>query len=675
LPVKIKKRKMDNIEEISNLKEELGILKEKLNISQSLIKIGFWEFNRENRQILLSDETLDILRLSKEKTIIPIEEFARIISEEQRPWLFDEINDIELKNKDIDLQILLKPSENEEERWIKIIANPSSYSTKNPNIIIGIVKDISEQKRDENLLKLAKERAEEADFLKSAFLANMSHEIRTPLNAILGFSQLLTNPSIPNKQRNEYSEYITSSANNLLNLVRDIIDVSKIEAGKMVIEKRDCEVNKILKELRFTFEKEKENQSKNHIQIILDEAIKDDEFSIITDPFRFHQIMVNLIGNGLKFIEKGFIEFGYQIINSEWLQFYVKDTGIGIPNDKIDLIFSRFGQIIDNKIKNPGGTGLGLSITKHLVERLGGRIWVESKPGNGTTFSFTLPFLHTTKSEYKSLKFDKELEELDLEDIKILAVEDDLINMVLLEDILNLYIKNVDLVKAYNGFEALDALNKADFDLIIMDVRMPKMDGYEATNRIRLEFEPPKSRTPILGLSAHALKEEIEKGKQIGMNDFLSKPIIPEDLLMKIKKLLTGLTIQTKTQEKSVTENQDNIQPKVLDISFLEKLFKNNSDKIKNTLKVYLEQIPVQLKLMTDACNSVQVDKLHNISHSLKSTFKYLGRIDLSEYSREIEHEIDPLEYKDLILEKINIINKEWNEIEKSINNLYFKEK
>jgi signal transduction histidine kinase/DNA-binding response OmpR family regulator len=665
---------MGNNEEISNLKEELDILKEKLNISQSLIKIGFWEFNRESKQIFLSEEALDILRIEKEKSTIPVEEFARIISEEQRPWLFDTINDIGKENRDIDFQILLKPILNEEEKWIKIIANTTSYSSKNPNIIIGIVKDISEQKRDEKLLKQAKERAEEADFLKSAFLANMSHEIRTPLNAILGFSQLLTNPNMPNKQRNEYSEYITSSANNLLNLVRDIIDVSKIEAGKMIIEKRDCEVNKILKELSFTFEKEKENQSKKHIQIILNEAIKDDEFSIITDPFRFHQIMVNLIGNALKFIENGFIEFGYQIINNDWLQFYVKDTGIGIPDDKIDLIFSRFGQIIDNKIKNPGGTGLGLSITKHLVERLGGKIWVESKPGKGTTFSFTLPFLHTAKNEYKSLKFDKELEELDLEDIKILAVEDDLINMVLLEDILNLFIKNIDLVKAFNGFEALEALKKADFDLIIMDVRMPQMDGYEATERIRQEFEAPKNRTPILGLSAHALKEEIEKGKQIGMNDFLSKPIIPEDLLMKIKKLITGFSIQTKIKEKSATDSPENVQSKVLDISFLEKLFKNNTDKIKNTLKVYLEQIPIQLKVMTDACNSGQVEKLHNVSHSLKSTFKYLGRIDLSEHSREIEREINPIEGKDLILAKINIISKEWEVIEKSINNLYFKE-
>jgi signal transduction histidine kinase/CheY-like chemotaxis protein/HPt (histidine-containing phosphotransfer) domain-containing protein len=663
---------MDKQEKIPGLKEELDLLKEKLNISQSLVKIGFWEYNRISKQIFLSGEALDILGLKQDKSVIPVEEFARIISEEQRPWLYDTINEIGKESKEINFQVLLRPNASDNETWIKVIANNSTQSSKNPNIIIGIVQDISEQKKNEKLLKLAKERAEEADFLKSAFLANMSHEIRTPLNAILGFSQLLTNPEIPNNQRNEYSEYITSSANNLLNLVRDIIDVSKIEAGKIIIEKRECEVNKILKELKFTYEREKENQSKNHIEIEFKEAIHDNEFSIITDPFRFHQIMVNLIGNALKFIETGSIEFGYLVNNHEWLQFYVKDTGIGIPNDKIDLIFSRFGQIINSKIKNPGGTGLGLSITKHLVERLGGKIWVESKPSEGTTFNFTLPFVISDKTNYKSLKFDREFEELDLEDIKILAVEDDKINMVLLEDILKIYIKNIRFEKTFNGFEALEKLKQADFDLIIMDIRMPKMDGYEATYRIRHDFEYPKKLTPILGLSAHALKEEIEKGKQLGMNDFLSKPIVPEDLIMKIKKLITGVALQLKQQDQDLKNMDKKIESKVLDISFLDKLFKNNQDKIKNTLKVYLEQIPVQLSLISESSNDGNTEKLHNVAHSLKSTFKYLGRLDLSEYAREIEREIDPVNGKDLILGKLNLIKDEWLIIENTIRDLYF---
>jgi signal transduction histidine kinase len=324
------------------LKEELALLNEKLKISQSLIKIGFWEFDRIHRNIYLSYEAQNILRLNSDQSNITIEEFAQIIGEDQRLGLYEKVKNIEDESQNFDFEFILKPTTIDNEIWIKIIANTTIHSKKNPNTIIGIVQDISDQKKNEKILKKAKERAEEADILKSAFLANMSHEIRTPLNAILGFSQLLTNPNIANKQRNEYSEYITSSANNLLNLIRDIIDVSKIEAGKIIIEKSPCSINKVLKELKFTFEKEKETQAKNHIKLLLKEAVKDENFSIITDPFRFHQIMVNLIGNALKFIETGNIEFGYLIINEDWLQFYVKDSGIGIPDDKIELIFSRF---------------------------------------------------------------------------------------------------------------------------------------------------------------------------------------------------------------------------------------------------------------------------------------------------------------------------------------------
>jgi signal transduction histidine kinase/DNA-binding response OmpR family regulator len=624
------------MEKFNNIEKELALLKEKLRISQSLVKIGFWELNRLSKMIKLSDEAVLILKYKARKTKLTIDEFCEFADKNQREILKSGLLDLVSRKNNLDFEFNLSSESEDKETIIEVIANCDVESKEAPNTIIGIVQDVSEQKNTERILKKAKEKAEEADVLKSAFLANMSHEIRTPLNAILGFSRLLTNPDLENNQRKEYSEYITSSANNLLNLIRDIIDVSKIEAGKISFEKGKCLINKVLKELKFTFEREKSNQSKQHIDIKLNVASNDDNFAIYTDPFRFHQILVNLIGNALKFIETGFIEFGYVIHTKKLLQFYVKDTGIGIPDDKIDLIFSRFGQIINDKIKNPGGTGLGLSITKHLVERLGGKIWVESEPGIGTTFYFTLPFEQIEGVDYEQNTIADAIEKLEIKELRILAVEDDPVNMILLEDTLKVHIHNLKIFKAFNGIEALEQLKDQDFDLIIMDIRMPKMDGYLATQKIREEFKAPKNKTPILGLSAHALTTEIEKGKKLGMTDFLSKPIQADDLLLKIKKLTSLAKLEKKPIE--IVNSQDSIiETKTIDLSFFIKLFKGNKDKINKTLNEYLKQVPLQIESLKKLLENQESEKLKTQAHSLKSTFKYIGRPDLSETARKIE--------------------------------------
>lgn len=661
---------MNNKNRTSRSRKNLTLLEEKLKISQSLVKIGFWEYRPGDKKVLLSDEALHILKLNGNKAVIEIEEFAGILSKNKRTVLYKKIRNIENEPDELNFEFVLKSKNGLEESWIKVIANPLVRFKKDSEIIIGIVQDISEHKNSEKMLKQAKERAEEADTLKSVFLANMSHEIRTPLNAIVGFSRLLTNSEISNSQRHEYSEYIASSANNLLNLIRDIVDISKIEAGRVHIEILDCEVNRILNELRFTFENEKKNQLKDHIRIIMHKGVADNHFAIRTDPYRFHQIMVNLIGNALKFIENGLIEFGYTLKDEKFLVFYVKDTGIGIPADKIDLIFSRFGQIINNKIKNPGGTGLGLSITKYLVERLGGKIWVDSNPGEGTTFYFTLPYLIPDRKIKTTIYPDEEITKQKIEDIKILAVEDDQINMILLEDTLKIYAKNVRLTKAFNGIEAIEKLKEENFDIIIMDVRMPLMDGYETSRQIRRNFPYPKNETPILGLSAHALKDEIEKGKKAGMNDFLVKPVIPEDMILKMNNILKKVTGITKAISIYDSQNSVNNQKKLIDLVFLRKIFRDDEVKIKNTLGVYLSQIPEQIKLIVESGNTAGVEKLKNAAHSLKSSFKYIGRADLSELARQIELEIDPLKNKSLFNQKISQIKKEWLQIEKQMSKI-----
>ncbi len=248
-------------------------------------------------------------------------------------------------------------------------------------------------------LKIAKEKAEESDRLKSAFLSNMSHEIRTPMNAIVGFSSLITDPDLPVKQKDEISYHINRNSDTLLHLIDDIIDLSKIESGQLKIDKRECKIDTIFNLLFEIFNERKDILSKNKINIIVNNKLKNEQFKLVTDPIRLQQILSNLIDNALKFTEKGFVEYGcsFSDKNDQKLTFYVKDTGIGLSPDQQGQIFNRFNKIEEDKRKLYRGAGLGLSISKNLVELLGGKLWVESEKDKGSAFYFTLPFTKLAK--------------------------------------------------------------------------------------------------------------------------------------------------------------------------------------------------------------------------------------------------------------------------------------
>ena len=241
------------------------------------------------------------------------------------------------------------------------------------------------------LLREAKEKAEEADRLKTAFLANMSHEIRTPMNSIIGFSDLLSDDNITVEEKNSYIAHINKAGDTLLNLINDILDIAKIEAGQITITKSDCDLNAIFNELCLVFNQRKEKLNKNDVTIIFTNDQPSQKTMIHTDPQRLKQIVTNLVGNSLKFTEKGHIEFGYDLAGNDKYIFSVKDTGIGISPENQQLIFKRFSQVDGSHTRNYGGTGLGLTISKNLVELMGGKLWVDSTPGQGSTFYFTLP--------------------------------------------------------------------------------------------------------------------------------------------------------------------------------------------------------------------------------------------------------------------------------------------
>jgi len=400
----------------------------------------------------------------------------------------------------------------------------------------GIYRDITERKRIEKSLIVAKEKAEESDRLKSAFLSNMSHEIRTPMNAILGFSSLLSDPGATEEDRNEYIEIIKERGNDLMRIISDIIDVAKIESGQLKINIKDCKVNQLLEDIFVMFKQIREKQEKGHVELKTALSIPDPDFTILSDPQRIRQVITNLLENALKFTDAGEIEFGYSIKEDfgigKSIEFFVRDTGIGIPEEMHKVIFERFRQVDDSHTRRYGGTGLGLTICKNLVHLMGGELNMESEVGKGTLFTITMPMWTISAPKEKPVEETPKPKERDWKEKVILVAEDEESNFTFLEHVLKR--TGVRLLHAKNGQEAVNLAKTEKVDLILMDIRMPGMDGYEATEIIKKE----NRSIPIIAQTAYALKGEKELSMDAGCDDYIAKPIDITELMGLLSKYM-----------------------------------------------------------------------------------------------------------------------------------------
>jgi len=371
----------------------------------------------------------------------------------------------------------------------------------------------------------AKEKAEESDRLKSAFLANMSHEIRTPMNGIIGFVDLLKEPDLTPEEYIEYLDIISTSGQQLINIINDIIDISKIEAGEVRISERNFSVNNLLNEICLTFKHQAEIKG---IQVIHEQSPFD--LWIKSDETKIRQIATNLIGNALKFTFKGSINVGYEN-KGAFIEFFVKDSGIGIPAEFHESVFERFRQVEASLTKKAGGTGLGLSICKALVGILGGNIWLTSVLNEGTTFKFTIPVVPGTQSIKETIEVKND--SINWSNREIIVAEDEETNFIYLKKVLEH--TNLIVYRAKNGVECLDLLSTyPQVTLILMDIKMPIMDGYEATRIIKQTRPDVK----VIAQTAYALANDRENVKQAGCDDYISKPIEKEHLYSIIKKYL-----------------------------------------------------------------------------------------------------------------------------------------
>ena len=396
-----------------------------------------------------------------------------------------------------------------------------------------IFRDISERKRIETEMIEAKEKAEESDRLKTTFLENMSHEIRTPLNGIIGFSTLLKYKTLENPERLKYLEIIEQSGKHLLNIINDLIEISRIEAGHIELRIEQLNLNSLLADLYIFFSKSA-RMKELPVEIFMHLAMHENNSYVFADSSRLKQVLINLLNNALKFTAKGRIDFGYDKPDKEYIRFFVKDTGIGIPEKSKEVVFERFRQADETTMKEFGGTGLGLTISRGLIEKMEGSIWFDSVYGEGTNFYFILPLkLFTIDDKGEEITTDISFEGL-WNDKKLIIAEDEQSNYVLLKHMLKHTGIYID--RATNGQEVLDLLGDdgRGYDLILMDIKMPEMDGLQAIREIRNR----NFNIPVLAQTAYAMTDDRQKCMSAGFDEYITKPIKTNELLRKINLML-----------------------------------------------------------------------------------------------------------------------------------------
>lgn len=399
--------------------------------------------------------------------------------------------------------------------------------------LIFVFDNTNERKEYESQIEIAKTKAEESDRLKTAFLSNLSHEIRTPLNAILGFSSLLNTPTISLEDKSEIPAFLLSHSNKLLDLIDDLIDIASIETNQLIINQSECQLNKLLLDTFNDVVSKNQVLKEKKIKINIKLGIIEESFTVLTDPKRLAQVVSQLLSNAIKFTNSGFVEFGYTMKDTNNLLFYVIDTGIGFTEEEKNIIFNPFRQADDSRTRSFNGLGLGLAISKHIIDRLGGKIWVNSTKNQGSTFYFTLPYI-PIKTKFDLVVLPPKHKGFFNWNQKTILVADDIdSNYKFIQTLLKP--TGARLLWAKNGREAVDTVQNQKVDVILMDIVMPEIDGFEATRQIK----KIDSNIKIICQTAYPSTEHQLESEQCGMDSFLSKPIAAFSMLKAIDELIS----------------------------------------------------------------------------------------------------------------------------------------
>ncbi len=570
---------------------------------------------------------------------------------------------------------------------IDVLFNGSVYKDEQGNVLGAVVvaRDITEQKRIEKELTEAKVFAELAtliaeeaqvkaenatriaeDALKSKqqFLSNMSHEIRTPMNAIIGFTKVLLKTELTAKQK-EYLTAIKMSGDALIVLINDILDLAKVDSGKMEFEQTPFKLALSISAMLHLFETK--IQEKN-LELVKEYDSRIPEV-LVGDPVRLHQIILNLVSNAVKFTSKGKITVSVRLLKNDegsvTIEFGVADTGIGIAENRMEKIFENFQQASSGTSRLYGGTGLGLAIAKQLVEKQHGSIRVESVIDIGSTFSFVLTFKKTNaEAEYETV-----IPELDTEikNIKVLVVEDMALNQLLMKTLLDDFGFECDI--AANGKLAIERLQTQSYDIILMDLQMPEMNGFEATEYIRKTMN---AKIPIIALTADVTTVDLEKCKAVGMNDYIAKPLDERVLYRKIVGLVNKSLPSAPSKDDEIAKS---IKLKCTDLGYLVQRTKNNSGVIMEMISAYLEQTPPLILAMKQSLLDKNWDMLHATAHKMIPSFSIMGisadfesmAKKIQEYARTRQQEGD---LQDMILQIESVCTQACQELEEEFNRI-----
>jgi PAS domain S-box-containing protein len=535
-----------------------------------------------------------------------------------------------------------------------VLFNGSTYKNDKGSVmgVVIVARDVTDQKRIATELTEAKvfaelatgiaeeakskadnarQIAEDAVRAKQQFLSNMSHEIRTPMNAIIGFTKVVLKTELSEKQK-EYLTAIKTSGDALIVLINDILDLAKVDGGKLVFEKTPFKMALSLSAMLHLFEPK--IQEKN--LVLIKEYDKNIPAVLLGDSVRLHQIILNLVNNAVKFTSQGNITVSVNILKEDkeevTIEFAISDTGIGIDEKKLKNIFENFQQASSETSRLYGGTGLGLAIAKQLVEAQGGSIHVKSKAGEGSTFSFTLSFGKT------DAKVDLETETAEwdagIKDAKILVVEDIALNQLLMRTLLEDFGFKCDI--AHNGKIAIEKLQAGTYDIILMDLQMPEMNGFEATEYIRLKMN---SKTPIIALTADVTTSDLARCKAVGMNDYISKPVDERLLYSKIAGFLKKPALTKNTAQKTL-ENPGDKRPQLTNLEYLNHLTKSNPKLMTEMLTLYLEQTTGLIATMKQSLHDQDWHALQAIAHKLIPSFSIVGiSVDHENLAKKIQED------------------------------------
>jgi PAS domain S-box-containing protein len=531
-------------------------------------------------------------------------------------------------------------------------------STDGDAYVIAFAQDVTDRINAEKELKEAKKLTEETARNKERFLANMSHEIRTPMNGIIGITSFLQKTQLTEEQRN-YLNIVQESTHDLLTIINDILDLEKVGTGQIQLENIPFDIvaktSTVIKLFELT-------ARSNGLELLFENGLGN-ELCVTGDPTRFNQVLNNLISNSVKFTHRGTITVNASVeietAEDVTVKFAIKDTGIGIDQKNIDKIFQPFTQAYPETTRKYGGTGLGLAITRNLVELQGGSIWVDSNPGEGSSFNFLIRF-HKCRDSHKKLLGATQVTKNELGPLRILVAEDNQVNQLLTKGILNHL--GFTAVTANTGGEVIDRLMEDDFDLILMDIQMPVMNGYEASDKIRNLPGSRKRNIPIIALTANALKGEEKNYIAAGMNGYLTKPFTEAVLYQEISRVIQQQNDLINSNKESMDQATGTTE-KLYDLTLVSDLARGNKDFIINLAKIFIETVPPTAKEMVEACQQKKWEHMGKMAHKLKSTIDTMCINSLKDDIRIIEK--NGKEQKDLDLTKV-LVDKANNIIERA---------